>query len=144
MGEIVKLEITTDYRQFVLKDEESKNDFADLWDKESIANMMAVRPDVIGVRTRRVTSVPVTVEVLEEPLTLDNTVAWDHVNECTIQLPSGKLVVMGVTDYFPSAKRIVVAPGKYGVRIFYGNLDSVSYDAIDGEDFYRVELWLED
>jgi hypothetical protein len=84
--------------------------------------------------------VPVVVEVLESaPLeTLDS---WDHVVECSIDIPSGRMVVAGCTDYFPKARRIEVVPGTYRARVFYGQLNSLSEDGLEGDDHYRVALW---
>ena len=67
---------------------------------------------------------------------------WDQVNECDIDVPSGKIVVAGCTDYFPEAARIEVQPGHYRARIYYGNLNSLSHDGLDGDDQYKVVLWL--
>jgi hypothetical protein len=85
-------------------------------------------------------NVPVTVEVLDaEPHSdLD---CWDHVTECSLEAPSGRIVIAGCTDYFPDAARIQVEPGAYRARISYGSLDTLSEDGLDGDDRYRVQLW---
>ena len=51
------------------------------------------------------------------------------------------LVVAGCTDYFPDAERLQVEPGTYCVRVYYGALDSLTEDGLDGDDHYRVVLW---
>jgi hypothetical protein len=68
--------------------------------------------------------------------------AWDQVTECSIEVPSGRLVIAGCTDYFPDAARIEVAAGTYRVRVSYGGLDTLSEDGLDGDDHYRVQLWM--
>ena len=61
-------------------------------------------------------TVPVDVEVLDaEPQ--DSFDDWDQVNECSIDVKSGRIVIAGCTDYFPDAARIQVAPGMYRARI---------------------------
>lgn len=80
------------------------------------------------------------VEVLDaEPR--DSFDGWDQVNDCSIEVKSGRIVIAGCTDYFPDAARITVAPAIYRVRIYYGKLDTLSDDGLAGEDHYRVVLW---
>jgi hypothetical protein len=64
--------------------------------------------------------------------------------ECSIEIPSGKIVVAGCTDYFPDAARIPVKPGNYRARIYYGDLNSLSEDGLDGGDHYKIVLWPSD
>lgn len=83
---------------------------------------------------------PVTVEVLEAVPDSDLD-SWDHVPECSIEVPSGRIVIAGCTDYFPEAARNDVKPGTYHARISYGSLNTLSEDGLDGDDRYRVQLW---
>ena len=62
-------------------------------------------------------------------------------NECTLDVQSGRIVIAGCTDYFPDAVRIEVFPGSYRARLYYGNLDALSDDGLDGDDHYKVVLW---
>ena len=61
--------------------------------------------------------------------------------ECSIEVPSGRIVIAGCTDYFPDADRVNVLAGTYQARISYGQLDTLSDDGLDGDDRYRVQLW---
>lgn len=87
-------------------------------------------------------TVPVTIEIRDgapdEPLG-----EWDQMNECSIEITSGRLVVAGCTDYFPDAARIELPPGHYRARILYGDLETLSGDRLDGDDHYKVVLWTE-
>jgi hypothetical protein len=134
-------EIFADYHQFYLQDEEADGDLSDAWTDESVSNLLAVVEGAIGVGTVRNMDVPVTVEIHTNEPELDSE-KWDRVNECSLSVPSGKIVIAGCTDYFPNAERIVLEPGTYRVRISYGKLKSTSADGLDGEDHYRVQLWL--
>jgi hypothetical protein len=129
-----------DYYQFYLQDESAAGDLSDSWTDEAVARLLAVAPGTVGVGTVRDAEVPVVVEVREEepPPDFD---AWDQVTECSLDVPSGRIVIAGCTDYFPDAARIEVPPGTYRVRVSYGALDSVSEDGLDGDDRYRVQLW---
>jgi hypothetical protein len=83
-------------------------------------------------------TVPVEVEIhhSEPPFRAD---AWDHIVECSLDLPSGQLEVHECTSG-PVAS-FKVAPGTYRVRAFYGELASLSADGLEGKDHYRVVLW---
>ncbi len=133
--------IFADYFQFYLQDEDADGDLSDAWTEQAVTDLLAVAQGTIGVGTRRNMDVPIEVEILEsEPINSFND--WDQVNECDIEVPSGRIVIAGCTDYFPEAARIDVQPGNYRARIYYGNLNSVSEDDLDGDDHYKVVLWL--
>lgn len=133
-------ELFADYHQFYLQDEPVEGNLAESWTPEATDRLLALAPGTIGVGTVRDMKVPVDVEVRDaeprEPL--DD---WDQVNECSMEVRSGRIVVAGCTDYFPDAARIEVVPGVYRARVFYGKLKSLSEDGLRGEDHYRVVLW---
>ena len=91
--------------------------------------------------TVRNMDVPVTVEIHDSEPQEDLT-SCDQINECSIEVPSGKIVVAGCTDYFPDAPRILVEPGTYKARVYYSDLDTLSEDGLDGNDKYKIALWL--
>jgi hypothetical protein len=130
-----------DYFQFYLQDEEADGDLSDAWTEQAVNDLLAVAPGTIGVGTVRNMDVRVEVEIgVSEPLAdIDE---WDHVAECNIEVPSGRIVIAGCTDYLREASRIEVQPGSYRARVHYGNLKSLSEDGLDGDDHYRIVLWL--
>lgn len=129
-----------DYFAFVIQDEEVNPDFSKSITDKTIEQMIIVLPGAISIGTARNTEVPVDVEVLTEAPIGDQE-SWDRVNECSISILSGKLVVMGGSDYFPEATRIEVKPGLYGIRVYYRGLNTLSEDELSGNDSYRVVLW---
>ena len=133
-------ELFADYFQFYLQDESAEGNLGESWTEEAIARLLALAPGTIGVGTVRNMNVAVTVEVLDaEPASdLDS---WDHVTECSLEVPTGRIVIAGCTDYFPDAARIEVEPGNYRARISYGSLETLSEDGLEGDDRYRVQLW---
>lgn len=135
-------EIFADYHQFYLQDEQADGDLSDAWTQEAVDNLLALAPGTIGVGTARNMTVPVTVEILDSQPENEDFSEWDMVNECSIDVPTGKIVIAGCTDYFPDAARIKVTPGTYRARIYYGKLETLSDDGLEGEDNYRVVLWL--
>lgn len=133
-------ELFADYSQFLLSDENSPENFETFWTESTHRDKLAIGDNVIGVRTIQATEVVVDVEVHDSPLErFDDAESWYQVAECSLDIPSGKLVVMGVTDFFPEAARILVDPGTYRVRIHYGNR---SYpDASHEGEYYLAILW---
>jgi len=129
-----------DYFQFYLQDERAKGDLSDAWTEQAVADLLALAPGTIGVGTVRNMEVPVQVEIAAAvpPIRLDG---WDHAVECDIEVPSGRLVIAGCTDYFPDAARIPVEPGHYRARIRYGGFDTLSEDGLQGDDRYDIVLW---
>jgi len=140
LKEKYEFELFADYHQFYLQDEEADGNLSNSWTEQATKDLLALAPGTIGVGTVRDMDVPVIVEVHDSEPTEDLT-SWHHVTECSIDIPSGKVVVAGCTDYFPDAARISVEPGVYRARIFYGELDSLSEDGLDGDDKYKVALW---
>jgi hypothetical protein len=104
--------------------------------------MLAACPGLIAVGTVRNMTVPVRIVIHREKPPLQPE-PWDRINECSISIESGKIVVMGCTDYYPDAARILVDPGVYRVRIHYGGLDTLSENELDGDDHYELILWPE-
>jgi hypothetical protein len=142
LKEKYEFELFPDYYQFYLQDEQTIGDLSDSWLDRANEGCFALVPGTISVATvqnRR--DVPVIVEIHDgEPE--NNFDEWDWVIDISIDIPSGKIVVAGCTDYFPDAARISVEPGSYRARVFYGELNSVSVDDCEGNDKYKVALWL--
>lgn len=104
------------------------------------ARHVGIAPGVLCVLTARTTTVPVAVEVQTQPPT-EKLSGWDQVVEASLDVPSGCLVLHGPTDYFPAAPRLTVTPGTYRVRVYFGGLETVSPDQLEGHDHYRLVLW---
>ena len=81
---------------------------------------------------------PVELEVLASEPELQSD-RWDHIAECSLELPSGQLELHECTG--GSRGVLSVVPGSYRVRAYFGRLDSLSEDGLSGEDHYRVALW---
>ena len=134
------LNIFADYFQFYIQDEAAAGDLSQSWDEEAVARLFAIAPGTVGIGTVRNTDVPIVMEIHDhEPR--DDLSEWDHVVEASLDVPSGKIVIAGCTDYFPDAMRLDVPPGCYRVRVSYGSLDALSEDKLSGDDHYRLQLW---
>ncbi len=132
-----------DYFQFYLRDEQVSRaiDQKNIWEGEAVNNLLALEPGIINVGTVRNMTVPVTIMIGDSPPTDDDLLAWEHINECSIDVPSGRLVIAGCTDYLPGAARIDLIPGCYRARIYYAGLHTLSLDGLDGDDHYQIILW---
>lgn len=140
MNRRFQFDLFADYFQFYLQDETVKGDLSESWTPEAAHRMLATAPGTIGVGTVRNMIVPVTVEIADAAPD-DDTSAWDQVNECTLDAPSGRVVIAGYTDYFPDAERIELPPGPCRARIYYGRLNALSADGLQGDDHYKIVLW---
>lgn len=136
-----EFELFADYYQFYLQDESVQGDLSSSWTPEAVDRLLALAQGAIGIGTVRNMNVPVIVEVADDAPADDEMSSWDQVNECTLEVLSGRIVVAGCTDYLPEAARIEVPPGSYRARVYYGKLSSVSEDGLDGDDHYKVVLW---
>lgn len=135
-----KYKLFADYYQFYLQDETATGDLSESWTQEAVDRLLAIAPGTIGIGTVRNMTVPVVVEIADSEPNEDRT-EWDQVNECSLEVQSGRIVIAGCTDYFPDAARIEVKPGSYKARVYYGNLNVLRDDALDRDDHYKVVLW---
>ena len=135
-----QLSLRADYHQFYLQDADASGYLGDSWTPEATESMVAIADGVIGVGTIRDQFVDVALEVLDtEPTEFLGD--WDQVVDCSIDVPSGCIVIAGCTDYFPDAFRVAVESGHYRARIYFANLGYVESDKQSGSDYYRVVLW---
>jgi hypothetical protein len=125
------LELFADYNQFYVQDEPASDDLSEAWTDEAVERLLALAPGAVAVGTASSGKVPVAVEVLESA-PAESLDAYDQVNECSLEIGQGRLVVAGCTDYFPEAARITVAPGVYRVRVSY---------CLSVQERYFVQLW---
>ena len=133
--------LVADYHQFYLQDEDAEGDLSNSWTQEATDNLLALGRGTIGVGTARSTEVPVTLQISSDAPNDEDFSEWDQVNECSIEVPSGRLVIAGCIDYFPDAVRLSIEPGTYRARVYYGKLDELSEDGEQGDDHYRIVLW---
>jgi hypothetical protein len=77
----------------------------------------------------------------------DDDANFDHVVEGSLRSDSGRLVVMGCTDYMPEAPRFDVPAGWLRVRVAKSNLDQAYALGIDFDEVpetmerLRIQVW---
>jgi len=138
----IHLELFTDYFQFYIQDEQVEGDLGEDWTEEAVDRLLATTTGIIGVGTMRNMDAPVSLMLFASEPVLAARDDIGQVNECDLEITSEKAVIAGCTDYFPDAQRITLPNGIYRARIYYSNLDKISEDGLDGEDYYEVHLWL--
>jgi hypothetical protein len=140
MGHRVTCNLYAEYHQFYLLDEgvspKIPTDFA----REDLIPRLVVRPHLVMVLTFQPNRVGIAVEVRDDEPPLD-TSAWDHVAECSAELPTGRLAVDRCVGGV--AARLAVPPGWYRVRVCLGGIRRWR-DVPEGEDppeSYEVAVW---
>jgi hypothetical protein len=140
--EVIKVELFADYFQIIVQDENAEQTFEWLYSENDIERLLTVLPGTIIIGTVRNMDVPLTIKLYDiDPGILSDLETIGQINECDIEVKSNKLIVMGSSDYQPDALRIELINGLYRARIYYGNLEEISIDGLDGEDFYEIHLW---
>jgi hypothetical protein len=135
-----KFEIFADYFQFYIwdagVDPSAPIDYTDA----DLRNRIKVAPNVVVIQPIRNMTVPVELDVCSSDPGVELQ-DWDHVAECSLELPTGMLQVHECTG--GAILDISVAPGVYRLRAHFGGLDMLSEDGLEGDDHYKIVLWKE-
>lgn len=137
-SQTLSVELFADYFQFYIWDKAVLPEAPTDWTDEDVAHRLKAASNVVVVCTVRNMMVPVELEVFGSEPEL-KAESWDHIAECSLDLPSGQLELHECTG--GSRGVLSVVPGSYRVRAYFGRLDSLTEDRLSGEDHYRVALW---
>ena len=141
-----ELRLFADYHQIHVFDEGSMADVADAWTDEAVTDRLAVAGDAIAVGTEVNVFVAVTVEILDAA-PADDTGGFDHVVEGSLQVRSGRLVVMGCTEHEPDAARFDVPTGWLRMRASGSNLATAGRAGVGSDEDpatterLRIQVW---
>lgn len=136
----INLTLRADYYQIQVLDEESVTDLGDFWTENAAADRIVTADDALAIIMSTNLRVDVSVDVLQrEPSAPD--ADPDHIVEGDLHVPSGRIIVMGCTDYLPDATRVDVGPGWHRVRAVRFDAD----EAVGGEPMVeerlRLSIW---
>ncbi|MEU2509292.1 hypothetical protein ABZ621_31900 [Streptomyces sp. NPDC007863] len=138
------LELFADYFQIHVLGDDSEGDLGDVWTEQTVADGLGVAEDALAIGTAVNVTVAVGVEVLAEP-PVDDSDDFDHVVEASLHLTSGRLVVMGCTDYYPDAARFEMPTGWTRIRASRRNLAAAVRSASDRtpetSEQVRLQAW---
>lgn len=132
--------IFADYFQFIVQDEDSKDDFGALWNDDAVAMMVAAGETALSLGTLRNVDVPVELHVVEEP----PEIRWekfDHAVEGAFTSPSGKVAVMGSTEFFPDASRVEIQPDSYRFIYLVSGVRTIRTEWDPADDLYSLYIW---
>lgn len=141
-----ELRLFADYCQIHVFDEGSETDLGDFWTSQAVRDRLAAGPDAVAIGTEVNVFVRVSVETLSSPPASDEA-DFDHVAEASLESRSGRLVVMGCTDYEPDAARFGVTPGWLRLRASGSNLGAAGAADIDSAktpettERVRIQVW---
>jgi hypothetical protein len=125
-----------DYHQFHLQDSNApKGSLGDAWTDEAQARDVAVAPFIVGVGTERNASVWLDLEVHDTKPELKITKNLRRVVECSLDLPSGKLIITCPAE--PGGHQVLLTPSCYRLRVHFGKLSE------RGVHRYKVLMWQE-
>jgi hypothetical protein len=124
--------------QFYLQDDDfSFGEQPQDWNEQAVDRMLVTGAYLIGVDTARNITVPVIVRIRGARPDIAGA-SFERVNECAIQIDTGRLVIADCTDYFPNAAGIELAHRTYNALIGYKGLGTLSEDGLDS---YYIFLW---
>ncbi len=130
--------VGVDYHQLYLWDPSVTNRAPEEYSDEDVERRVKLGPSVIVVQPERNGEVALTVEVTESDPGFDAG-RYDHVVECGVELPGGRLQVHECLG--GAVMEATVEPGAYVARVLFAGLGSISSDGLDGDDAYAVQLW---
>src|ERR1700722_14428404 len=106
-----QLYLFADYFQIYLQDEQAAEewDVPDDWGYQLTSKMIGIAPGTVTIGTVRNMKVPVEIQLLTSRPS-DDLAVGDHIPEASLAIPSGKLVILGCSDYLPDATRIPIQP----------------------------------
>jgi len=135
------LTLFADYFQIHLQDEQCESDLGEAWTEQAHLDGLAVAEGILGIGTAVNWDVGVGVVVLPgEPL--DDSPDCDHVVEASVQVPSGRLVVMGCTDYLPDARRFEIQAGWNRIKVSRSNLAAaIRASGEEPVEIIRLQVW---
>lgn len=135
-----KFDVFADYFQFLLLDEASDDDFSILWTERALEIGVAVGQTAASFGTLRNVTVPVEIRLLAADPGIDAGEV-DHLSSGYFEVPTGRLVVMGCTDYLPDAPRIEIPSGGYRFSYAMRGIESITYESDPADDSYTVYMW---
>ncbi|WP_058043512.1 hypothetical protein [Streptomyces roseifaciens] len=142
------LKLFADYFQIHLLDDESDGDLSDVWTEQTVLDGLGVTEDALAIGTAVNVNVAVSVHVLAaQPDDDGGDDDYDHIVEASLNLASGRLVVLGCTDYYPDATRFDMPAGWTRIRASRRNLAAAVLADIDSDNApetteqLRLQAW---
>ncbi len=134
-----QFDVFADYFQVLVCDGGSESSISDAWNEQAIRDMFISTENEFSFNTARNMDVPIEIVICNKTPAIELS-KWDHIVQCCLNVTTGCLYILGVSDFLPEAKQIAVESGQYIAWILYGGLDSISSDGLEGDDHYQIIL----
>lgn len=143
-----KFNFYTEYNQFYLEDKEKKENTnsGDFWSDEAFNAKLAMVYGIVAIGTHSYGNIKGEIEILDKPVENIDYKLYDHIVEGGINVESGELQILNCPDGHLELS-LNLAPGKYRVRVYGSNFDSVKEPDLANDtdnDFYKIEIWKSD
>jgi hypothetical protein len=135
-----KFQVFADYHQFYVWDAGVKPSAPIDYTDADFRHRVKIAPNVVVILPIRNMTVPVELDVCSSDPGVELP-RWDHVAECSLELPTGRLQVHECTG--GAILDLSVAPGTYRLRAHFTGLGLLSKDGLRGADHYKIVLWRE-
>lgn len=116
MNSTTHLKVYADHGQFYLMDAHALPEYPEFVEDQHIEERFQTVPNLIAVYPTESHEVGVTINVLASEPCIDQE-DWQHIAQCSIDVPSGTLIIAGCADYLPDCPRVQVSRGPCGVII---------------------------
>jgi hypothetical protein len=142
-----ELEIFADYFQVYIADKSATDAlYEDMdWTPQALADRFIAGNGFVAIAAARNMTVPVVLIIGKDPLDPSVYAAFfdeaDHVIEGDLKLSTGQLLVWGPGGYVYDSFRLNLDSGRYQIRIYFNQLDSLSEDGLAGDDLYKIVLF---
>ena len=117
-----------------------------MWTSQTSSDQISVDGDAAIVGAVVSVYVRVLVEVLARAPEGDSG-DFDYVAEVSLECRSGRLVIMGCTDFEPEASRFEVPSGMLRLRVSKSNLDAAVTAGVESDEslmtmeYVRIQVW---
>lgn len=140
-----KFNFYTQYNQFFIENKENKTEINqnNFWSEEAFLVRLALENGIIGVGTHSYGNIKGDIEILDKPKEDINYELYDHIVEAGINIESGELQILDCPNSQVELT-LKVSPGKYRIRVYGSNFDSVKETDLANEtdnDYYKIEIW---
>ena len=131
--------VSAEFFQFLIKDVWAEGDLS--WDERTLIELFTLAPGTIGIGTNCEGLVSVEVQLWSSDTEFDAQ-PWDHVVECGIEVPSGRIALAGCCDILAEdAFSFTVTPGSCRARICFSSQYACGDSDPTCTGHYMIMLW---
>jgi hypothetical protein len=135
--------LDTDHFQFYLEDRAIAHDTSLLWSTPFVDGRLDALDGLLAIGTARWGhDTSVTIEYQHQRPPTDDVEGWDLVAEASLRTISGEVCLTTPEGDDALTTVIPIPAGWYRVRVYYGQLQSVTDElALHGADSYHLLIW---